>query len=241
MKQRNFSACVALALCLGAFATRAQNYYNPPQGAPAVAQAPYYQLPEGAGLYFRLGVGPSFFENGQLTQFGGPRSSQVEYQTGLASGAAVGYAFNKYIATEFEIGAVGAEIKDVQAPNFFSDNSYIYNVPFLANVRLSYPIPHTIVTPYIGAGVGGSAIDFNTDGFGNNSDVVSGTESDVVFAWQAFAGLRFQLNPQMTLGIGYKYFATGDPSFTYPPDNFTVGFKGVKTHSVLFTFEWKFW
>jgi len=224
MKTQFLAGIVAFSLCLGAGLAQAQ-----------------YQLPEGAGFYFRTGFGPSFFQNGELTRFGGPVSSTVEYDTGVAFDTAVGYAFNKYIATDFEVGVIGAEIKGVQAPNFFSSDSYIYNVPFLANVTLSYPIPRSIVTPYIGAGVGGASVDFNTDGFGNNNDVVYGDENDVVFAWQAYAGLRFQLNPRMTLGLGYKFFMTDDPSFNFPPDNFTMGFKGVRTHSILFTFEWKFW
>jgi len=258
MKQRYFSGIVALALCLGATMAQAQyyNYPAPPAGAyppppagpyPPPPAGPYPPPPPGpyfapaAGPYFRFGLGPSFFENGQLTSFGVPTSIGMQYNTGFASGAAVGYAFNQYIATEFELGFVGAEINNVQTPNFFSANSYIYNVPFLVNIRLSNPIPRSIVTPYIGAGVGGSVVDFNTDGFGYNFSAVYGDESDTVFAWQAFAGLRFQLNPNMSLGIGYKYFATDNPSFTYPPDNFTVSFKGVQTQSVLFTFEWKFW
>ena len=98
------------------------------------------------------------------------------------------------------------------------------------------------MTPYIGAGVGGANSVFDTDSFTDGSTIVSGSESDVVFAWQAFAGLRFQLNSRMSFGIGYKYFATGNPTFSYPPSpNFDVGFQGVRTHSVLFTFQMNFW
>jgi opacity protein-like surface antigen len=245
MKQGYFCGGVALALCLNAFAARAQYYYPPPEYyyPPQYSYYPpeySYYPPGGAGPCFRFGIGPSFFENGQLTRFGGPTSSGVEYCTGLASEVAFGYAFNRYVATDFEFGFVDADIKHVQAQGFFSQNSYIYNLPFLANVTLSYPIPRSIVVPYIGVGAGGSVVGFDTDGFGNNTDAVYGAEDDVVFAWQAFAGLRFKLKPWMSLGIGYKYFATDDPSFSYPPDNFTVGFKGAKTHSVLFTFEWRF-
>jgi opacity protein-like surface antigen len=207
----------------------------------AVAQAQTYSyFPEGAGPYFRVGVGPSFFENGQITDFGGPASGRVEYRPGLATDAAVGYAFNKYLATDFELGVVGAEINNVSG--FSSRNSYLYNFPFLANVMLSYPIPHSIVTPYIGVGVGGANAVFDTDRFTDGSTTVTGNENDTVFAWQAFAGLRFQLNSRMSFGIGYKYFATGNPTFSYPPSpNFDVGFQGVRTHSVLLTFQMNFW
>ncbi len=199
-----------------------------------------------AGPYFRLGIGPSFFEDGQLTEFstpGPPRrprppvSSPVTYQTGLAVDAAFGWAFNQYAAADFETGFIGAKINNV--PGYSSDNSRLYNVPFLFNFTLSYPIPRTILVPYIGAGVGGANVVFDTDNFGPSpNNFVVGSESDVVFAGQVFAGLRFRLNPNMSLDFGYKYFATDNPTFTYPPDN--VGFRGVQTHSFLFAFVWKF-
>jgi len=224
MKHRWATGIAVLSLCLGA----------------AVAQGQYYyELPEGAGPYFRMGVGPAFFQNGQLTEFGTPVSSPVKYRTGLAADGAIGYAFNKYVATDFEVGYVGAKIDSV--PGYFSNNSYVYNVPFLANVTLSYPIPRTMVVPYIGVGVGGADVIFDGDNFGNNTDTVVGRENDVVFAWQAFAGLRFQLARNLSLGVGYKFLATEDPTFTYPPDNFSVGFDGARTHSVMASLEWKFW
>ncbi len=224
MKKSYVTGIIVFSLCFAAAVARAQYYYD---------------LPEGAGPYFRIGAGPSFFENGQLTQFGAPVSSPVKYRAGLVADGAIGYAFNKYVATDFELGYVGAKIDNV--PGYSSDNAYIYNVPFLANVTLSCPIPHTILVPYVGVGAGGADVIFDSDSFGNNTDTVVGRESDVVFAWQAFAGLRFRLARDLSLGVGYKYFATADPTFTYPPDNFNVGFDGVRTHSVMATLEWKFW
>jgi len=223
MKCRYITGMVALSLCLGA----------------AVAQAQYYSyIPEDAGPLFRLGVGPSFFQDSRLTQFGGPVSSPVDFETGLAFDAAFGWAFNKYAAVDFETGYIGAKINSV--PGYFSDNSRLYNIPFLVNVTLSYPIPRTILVPYVGAGVGGADMIFDTDSFSDGADTVVGSENDVVFAGQVFAGMRFRLSRNFSFDLGYKYFATSDPTFTYPPDNFNVGFRGVRTHSILFGLVWKF-
>ncbi|MEO8428774.1 MAG: outer membrane beta-barrel protein [Verrucomicrobiota bacterium] len=218
-----------MALCLGAF----------------TAEAQYSQFSsEGVGPYFRVGAGPSFFENGRLTQFGEPTGKTVEFNTGLVADAAIGYAFNKYIATDFEFGGVGAEIKSV--PGYFTDHTYLDNLSFLANVTLSFPIPRTIVVPYISVGGGGSVTVLDTDGFGNNRVSVFGSDSDTVFAWQASAGLQFRLNGSMLMGVGYKYFATEDSSFNYPPvypdrgPNLPIAFEGVKTHSVMFIFQMRF-
>lgn len=223
MKYRCAAGVAALSLCFSA----------------VVAQAQYYSyLPPDAGPIFRVGVGPSFFQDGQLTQFGGPVSSPVDFETGLAFDAAFGWAFNKYAAVDFETGYIGAKINGV--PGYFSDNSRLYNIPFLVNATLSYPIPRTILVPYVGAGVGGADMIFDTDSFGDGADTVVGSENDVVFAGQVFAGMRFQLSRDFSLDLGYKYFATDDPTFTYPPDSFNIGFKGVRTHSILFGLVWKF-
>jgi len=221
MKNKIFT--VTVVSCLGAMGALGQ-----------VAQVPQdtYVLPEGAGPYLRAAAGPSFFQDGQIRNFGGPASGKVEYQVGGYAGAAFGYAFNNYIATDFELGFNAAKIDNVQG--FTSHDSRIYNLPFMANVILSCPIPHTIVTPYVGAGAGGADVVFDTDRFSDGVTSVFGDENDVVFAWQAFAGLRFQLAPRIALDVGYRYFNTGNPTFSYPPSpNFDVGFKGVQTHSVL--------
>ncbi|HVU28622.1 MAG TPA: outer membrane beta-barrel protein [Verrucomicrobiae bacterium] len=205
------------------------------------ARAQMTNCPPGdAGFYFRFGMGPSHFENGQVTQFGAPVSSNVKYETGVETETVAGYAFNKYLATDMEFGFIGAQVENVNG--FSSENSQIYNFPALANFTLSYPIPHTFITPYAGAGFGGSIAGFNSDSFSDGTTGVSGGESDMVFAWQAFAGLRFKISPLVSLGVGYKYFTTGSPTFNYPADqNFDVSFDGVKTHSVLLTFQIKFW
>ena len=228
MKNRYVTGVVALSLSLGA----------------VVAQAQYYSyLPPDEGPLLRLGIGPSFFQNGRLTQYGTSVSSPVDYDTGLAFDAAFGWAFNQYAALDFETGFVGATINNV--PGYISDNARLYNVPFLVNFTLSYPIPRTILVPYAGVGIGGADVVFNPDQFGPSSnDYVTGSENDVVVAGQAFAGLRFQLTRRMSVDVGYKFFATGDPTFSYPninaPGNFDVGFRGVRTHSVMFALKFDF-
>ena len=121
----------------------------------------------------RLSVSVSarpFSRTARLTQFStpgvaptGPVPSKVDYDTGLAFDAAFGWAFNRYVALDFETGFIGAEINNV--PGYLSDNSRIYNVPFLVNATLSYPIPRTNIIPYVGAGVGGADMVFDTDNF----------------------------------------------------------------------------
>jgi opacity protein-like surface antigen len=223
------TSVVALALVLAASGARGQDWFH---------------RTAGAGPYFRAGLGGAIFEDGVLTEFGGPAGNSVDYSAGFASQAAVGYAFNQYFAAEIDLGFASAEIDSV--PGFFLNDTFLYNAPFLANVVLSCPIRRTIVVPYIGGGAGGSVTGFDTDGFGNGAVAVFGSDSDVVFAWQAFAGVLFELNEQMSVGVSYRYLRTEDSSFSYPPafpgagPDLVLGFEGVRTHSFFVTFRAKF-
>jgi len=109
---------------------------------------------------------------------------------------------------------------------------------------LQCPIPHTGLVPYVGGGVGGSSTLFDTERFSNGVFTLVGSDSDFVFAWHAFAGLRIQINEQMFVGLDYKYFAADSSSYRYPsldyrgPD-LSLSFQGMRSHlaSVSFTFR----
>ena len=251
---------------------RAQYYYQPPPGyAPPPGPPPGYVVPppppgppgpgywapapSGQGPYFRAGIGPSFFQDGLLKGFSfassgavagftGP-TAIVKYNVGVSGYGAAGFAINRYVALDFELGYTWASIDSVQ--NYYVNNSSIGNLPFLANVTFSLPIPHSNVIPYIGGGAGGSDSIFDAHPLQEtvspplSQNFVDGSESDVVFAWQAFAGVRFQIDPNISVGIGYNYFMTGNPTFSYPPGpNLNVVFRGVRTHTVMFTFQANF-
>jgi opacity protein-like surface antigen len=218
--------------------------YPPPSAyPPPPAPAYLYALPPDAGPYASLDAGPTFYQNGELKNFDGPASGSVHYAVGASADVSFGYAFNRYVAAGVELGLNTTTIDSI--PGYTLSDAQFYNLPFLVNLTFSYPIPHTFITPFIGGGLGGSDSVFNPAGMSDNNfnSNVAGEADDVVFAWEAYAGLRFQLNPAMSLGIGYKYFGTGNPNFsypTYPPPDITVGFRGVETHSILATFTWRF-
>lgn len=237
MRKQILIAAVISICCLGAGLANAQYYWGPPQGA---------------GPYFRAGIGPTFYQTGTLRSYTseggggqlGPGNQPVKYDTGFGFDAALGYAFNKYVSLDGEIGVIWGQIDNI--PGYYVNNTTIDQVPFMGNVTFSLPIPHTIIVPYIGAGGGGAVSELNADNLApqaNPGNWVDGNESDTVFAYQGFAGVRFMLSPNVSVGVAYKYFATSNPTFSYPgpgPD-WDVNFKGVQTHSVLFTVNWNFW
>ena len=258
---------IAIVSLFAASIAPAQYYYAPPPGyappPPAYAPPPpgygppppyWAPWPVDTGPYVRFGLGPAFYQSGNLKGysfapfgalpgFTGPTGT-IHYDVGVSADFGIGWAFNKYVSLGFQTGYTWAGIDSVD--NYFSDSASLGNVPFLANLTLSCPIPHTNIIPYIGGGVGGSDSIFDVNSFtpivgSTSANTIFGSQSDVVFAWQASAGVRFKLNPNMSVGVGYEYFATGDPTFSYPPSpNLNVVFQGVRTHSVLFVFQANF-
>ena len=249
----------------------AQYYYAPPPGAPpppGYGPPPppgpppgppgpgfWAPSPSGQGPYFRFGIGPSFLQDGMLKGFSfasspgfpgftGPKA-KVSYNVGVSGYGAGGFAFNRYVGLDFQVGYSWASIDSVG--NYFVHNASIGNLPFLGNLTLSLPIPRTNIIPYIGGGAGGSDSIFDahplqeTVSAPGSQNFVDGSESDVVFAWQAFAGVRFQIDPNISLGVGYNFLFTGNPTFSYPPGpNLNVVFRGVRTHTVMFTLQANF-
>ena len=213
---------------------------------PNASSAQYYYDSSGgdARPYFRVGIGAAITEDGKLTEFTGfAAGNKISYDTGLAFEGAIGFSFNPWIAVEFETGFIGNEVSHVDG--FTLDNTFVYNVPFMANVTLKYTIPRTIVTPYIGAGVGGSVMGFDTDYFSNGDVSLYGSGSDVVFAYQLYAGVRFEINDKMSVAVGYKYFATKDAdiafsSFNAGEPDIHLGIEGISSHVVTVSFNLKF-
>jgi opacity protein-like surface antigen len=207
------------------------------------AQPPVYFTRE-SGPYFRLDVGAAIPQDGRLDQFGSfPAGNEVRYEVGFNSSFAGGFAFNRYLAAELEVGANGNKIDSVNG--FAVSDTFLYHFPILANLVLQCPIPHTGLVPYVGAGVGGSSTLFDTERFSNGAVTLVGSDSDFVFAWHAFAGLRIQLNEQMFVGLDYKYFAADSSSYSYPsldysgPD-LSVRFQGMRSHLASFSFTFRF-
>jgi opacity protein-like surface antigen len=208
---------------------------TPPPGGPATDE---YFVVEGAGPYFRAEIGPSFFGNTHLKHFGVPANDKVVFDTGLAVNAAVGYAFNRNLSADFETGFIGADVDHI---NFFTfDRARYFDIPFMANVMVSFPSETARVVPYFGAGAGGAVAVFDCRNLTTPANpTISGRESTGVFAGQVFAGVRVKLNHRMWIGGGYKFFKTSDPTWNYP-NGFKFGMKNVDTHSLQFSFLWKF-
>jgi OmpA-OmpF porin, OOP family len=200
-----------------------------------------------AGFYWWLDTGAVIPEDGHISDFGGFTSGQkVQYDVGFGLDVAGGYAFNRYFATELQLGGTWNSFSSVEGASIHDTS--LSTVPILANVVLQYPIPRTVVVPYIGAGVGGAATIFDTDDFympvPGGSVSLHGSQSDFVFAWQGIAGVRFDLNQWMSLGVRYRYLYTDSSTYSFEsyhhgPD-FDLDLSSFHSHLVALIFQMKF-
>lgn len=213
------------------------------QPATSTAQ-PWQYARRDAGPYFHVDLGGNIPEKGDFKGANGfAGAGKVSYDPGVSVALAGGYEFNPYIAAEVQTGWSMNAIDSIQG--WFVDDAWFSTVPILANIRFQFPIPNTIVVPFIGGGVGGAATIFDTDFMSTGALDVVGSDSDFVFAWQGFAGLRFDINEQMSAGVVYKYFSTEDSTFSYPPafyygPDLNLDFEGIRLHEIMLMFMFRF-
>jgi OmpA-OmpF porin, OOP family len=195
---------------------------------------------QGTGFYVKGDVGGNITEDIDVESFFGENVSGVklEMDPGLRGGIVGGFQVTDWFATELELGFMVNEVSSVKGGGFVNDAT-ISNVPFLVNARFQYSNPRLLVTPYAGAGVGGSQVIFDVDELSIGNVTMWGSDSDTVFAWQAFAGLRFALNEQMGLSVEYRYFDAASPSWDAGyGEEFELGH--TRTHAFSLAFDFHF-
>jgi opacity protein-like surface antigen len=154
-------------------------------------------------------------------------TGQFEFDPGVRFGVAGGYRFTPIFAAELETGFIYNELKD-------NDDITLSHIPFLANAVFRFE-NSTPLIPFMGVGAGGIASFFDIDNDDFDEDESDG---DVVFAWQAFAGLHYKINDHMSAGITYKYLGADGPEFDIQGTG--VEFDTVHNHSILASFNWAF-
>lgn len=108
----------------------------------------------------------------------------------------------------------------------------IHQIPVLANLVYKTPVKSGF-SGYLGAGAGGIASIFSVSGEGT-----SASDTDYTFAYQGMAGVKYQIAPNMDVGLGYKFLGTLDHHWTLEGEGFST--TSLYTHSILATFTFRF-
>jgi opacity protein-like surface antigen len=203
---------------------------------PAVGQSTRF--------YVKGDLGGNITTDTSLNEFFGPvaPNSKVKFDPGFRAGIAGGYQLCDWFAPEVEVGFMENKINSITGADILH-NSWFASVPFLVNGKLQYP-NSSPVTPYAGAGVGFSEALLSVDHLDIGGTSLHGDMHDTVFAWQAFAGLRFRLNDTMGLSVEYRYFradpASWQAEFTSGTASDTLRMGRTETHAISLAFDFRF-
>jgi opacity protein-like surface antigen len=224
MRPIHLTTCLLAALCT----------------VPAQAQESVYA--EGR-WNFRFDMGGNMPADPKLTEFSGPitQGGEMELTAGAQFGMAIGYRVTPWLTLEGEM--VGAFNNVDSIGNWSYYDSTLSHLLFMVNAVVEKPIGRFV--PFAGVGVGGdlSYLTFGNDNYYYWYWEPDGEGSDFVFCYQAFGGIRYQFDPNCSLGVMYRYFATQaqewDVEWWNGPD-FKVGVDAIGVHCVSLVFNVSF-
>ena len=167
----------------------------------AAALAPTAARPAD-GLYLKALGGAAFVLDDDLDVSDPEITFDYDFDTGYVLGAALGVEITPALAVEAEYAYRNARadvhgaIRDFGPEPIIDDWTFRETVTAQsAMVNLVYRFPPTLpLRPYAGAGLGGAVVDFGGD------------DSDLGFAWQAFAGAAYDLSPRWSLSGEVRWF-----------------------------------
>lgn len=196
-----------LVFCLATFLL-----FSSVSTAPAAEAGPFY-----------VGVFGGYVMPNDLKIENG-ESWDLSLKSSWAIGAKVGYIFPqvKWLAAELEYFYLAKQDFDESGTDGdFSANNV------MANLLVRYP--EGKIHPYAGIGIGWSWATFK----GTVSDG-SVDESANAFAWQILAGVNFEITPQWSADLGYRYFSSkyemgSDPSVDVTTKNHMI-LLGINYH-----------
>lgn len=195
-------------------------------------------------FYLTADAGAVVTVDTQLKEFFGEPlapNSQVSFDPGFRLGVRGGYGVTDWFDAEVETGVMVNEIDSVTGATE-TDASFA-NIPFMVNARFHCPALHR-VCPYFGGGLGGSTTVLSANDLVIGNTLMDGTTAGIVFAYQAFAGIKFAINERMGLSLEYHYFGTtssemsADVTVGTPSDK--VQFGATASHAATIAFEYRF-
>jgi len=160
----------------------------------------------------------------------------VQFNAGYNVGARGGYQLAPWRFEEeysyrrngvAEYGTVGESTNGVSGNRH--TNSIMTNVIY--DLNTGWPI-----TPHIGVGIGAMNV---FDGLKVPSRGLVFNDSSWQFAYQAIAGLRYDINPVLALDLDYRYLATTESTFRIP--NTTLRYRtGANTNNFVASLTYRF-
>lgn len=157
------------------------------------------------GLYLGGGAGLNMAADADVTGTGVDTS--IDFDPGPVAMIAAGYAFDNGFRSELELAGRWNDAETVGGSSGAGDTTAISG---MVNVLYDFAIGDAF-SPYVGAGLGAAQIEDSGVASINGSSI---SDDDTVFAYQAMAGLSYDLGNFWSLTADYRYFASDDVSLT---------------------------
>ncbi|WP_292514199.1 outer membrane beta-barrel protein [Methylobacterium sp.] len=217
----------------------------------------------GSGFYLRGDIGLSTQGVGRLTDslnaLGTIEKINLDFASAPFVGVGFGQQFNRWVRGDVTAEYRGKatflgldRYRDGSLPLGYGTNEYTATKRELVFLANGYTDLGTFygITPFVGAGIGTS---YNTiDNFKDTNTVTQGvayakSNSKLNLAWALYAGLAYDVTPNLKLEFAYRYLNLGDAKtgsiYTYDgrcalSGCDTATFKSIDSHDVKVGARW---
>ena len=181
-------------------------------GMIGTAAADDYQRPN--GFYLQGGGGATWLDRDEIPNIvGGVADHEISYDSGWLGLGALGWAFDETLRIEVELGYRNNNTRGVSntgiGPTLVTNNTRTTAFSQMLNVIFDVPLSERVDLS-VGGGAGGAIVDSRIAIPG----VTALDDSSYDFAYQALAGLSYQLFPNWQAFVDYRYFATAGSDLT---------------------------
>jgi OOP family OmpA-OmpF porin len=176
------------------------------------------------GFYGSFLGGINFLEDSDL-EVNIPNNPPLEgglvVDTGWATGVAFGYQWENGFALEGETTYRENGLKRQEMMgSTFDIRGDVNSFAGMLNAKYELDTGGPF-TPFIGAGIGAALITVDA----NPGTPDAFKDSDTEFAYQAMAGVNYEVSSQFTLGLEFIYFGAGSPTFHQNGINPTIDYQ----------------
>ena len=189
----------------------------------AVSVFPFNTASAQVGVYVGVFGGYTFGSDASLQyddyNYNYNHDYDIDVEDTVVFGFKVGYTPPplQYFSFEFEYSYLNPDVDKTVLPRTGTGNATIdgdvkFN-NFMFNVIAKYPAGK--FHPYFGVGLGFSSFDLSVS---TTSPARSASDDGTVFAWQILVGLEIDLTNNLSIDIGYRYFATEEADYDHDHD-----------------------
>lgn len=180
----------------------------------------------GDSWYVAVGAGAAFLSESSSTAsdaFGNSVSFDTDFDTGFGVTGAIGHSWGAF-RLEGEVSYRENDLDTIELTNVtlagigsfnnvgsFAADGDVSALGFMANGWYDFDTGSPW-KPFVGGGLGVARVSVNDAAI---LGITFADDDDWVFAYQLGAGIGYEVNPTTVVSLGYRFFGTADPDFTF--------------------------